>query len=144
MCTVKEVKKPGNPILERRSTVLLLLCMSRSGDPPWILKRGGLESSGRRLISLIGKTKRIAFFFFSAKKKNLFKKISIFLKKKFFFNLFLKIYFAEEKNPILLVLPIKEISLQPELSSPLRFRIQGGYPQRYGGLTDALTMDKNH
>ena len=24
---------------------------SRSGDPPWILKRGGLESSGQRLIS---------------------------------------------------------------------------------------------
>ena len=58
--------------LERRSTVLLLLLLlchaqgtpsnirkekycpattttpvSRSGDPPWILKRGGLESSGR-------------------------------------------------------------------------------------------------
>ena len=25
--------------------------VSRSGDPPWILKRGGLESSGRRQIS---------------------------------------------------------------------------------------------
>ena len=35
----------------------------RSDHPPWILKRGGLESSGQRLISSIGKTKIIAFFF---------------------------------------------------------------------------------
>ena len=33
--------------------------MSRSGYPPWILKRTGLESFGWRLISSIGKTKRI-------------------------------------------------------------------------------------
>ena len=41
------------------------------GTPPWILKRGGVESSGRRLISSFVKTKRIAFFYFfcSAKKK---------------------------------------------------------------------------
>ena len=45
--------------------------MSRSGYPPWILKRGGVESSGRRLISSIGKTKRIAFFFC---KKKIFSK----------------------------------------------------------------------
>ena len=38
-----------------RSSVTLVL-------PPWILKRGGLESSGRILISSNGKTKRIAFF----------------------------------------------------------------------------------
>ena len=31
------------------------------GTPPWILKRDGLESSGRRLISSNGKTKRITF-----------------------------------------------------------------------------------
>ena len=37
---------------------------SRSYYPPWILKRAGLESSGRRLISSIGKTMGIAFFFF--------------------------------------------------------------------------------
>ena len=30
---------------------------SRSNHSPWILKRGGLESSGWRLISLSGKTK---------------------------------------------------------------------------------------
>ena len=37
--------------------------MSRSGDPPWILKWARLESSGRRLISSIGKARRIAFLF---------------------------------------------------------------------------------
>ena len=31
--------------------------------PPWILKWGGLESSGQRLISSNGKTKRIVFIF---------------------------------------------------------------------------------
>ena len=38
-------------------------------------------------------------------------------------------FFAEKKNKknaILLVLPIEEISLRPELSSPPRFKIQGG------------------
>ena len=33
---------------------------------------------------------------------------------------------------ILLVLPIEEISLRPELSSPAHFRILGGYPERDG------------
>ena len=32
----------------------------------------------------------------------------------------------KKKNAILLVLPIEEISLQPELSSPPHFRTQGG------------------
>ena len=32
----------------------------------------------------------------------------------------------KKKNAILLVLLIEEISLQPKLSSPPRFRIQGG------------------
>ena len=35
--------------------LLLLLCMSRSGDLPLILKWPGLEKSGPRLISSIGK-----------------------------------------------------------------------------------------
>ena len=58
----ERVKK--NPILEWRSTVLLLLllCMSHLGYPPWILKRGGLESSGQKPISSFGETKKIAFF----------------------------------------------------------------------------------
>ena len=49
-----------NPILERGSAVLLLQLQLRHAQAtlPWILKRGGLESSGQRLIS-IGKTKRI-------------------------------------------------------------------------------------
>ena len=42
--------------------------LSRSWDPPWILKWGELESSGQRLISSIGKTKILAFF--SAEKIN--------------------------------------------------------------------------
>ena len=48
--------------------------LSRSGDPPCILKRGGLESSGRILISSNGKTKRIAFFFLGG--KQIFSKFS--------------------------------------------------------------------
>ena len=43
----------SNPKIDTRISV----CVSRSGDPPWILKRGGLERSGRRLISSISKTK---------------------------------------------------------------------------------------
>ena len=39
----------------------------------------------------------------------------------------------KKKNAILLVLPIEEISLRPELSSSPRFRIQGGYPGCDGG-----------
>ena len=35
--------------------------VSRSGYPPRILKQGGLESSGQRLITSTGKNKRIAF-----------------------------------------------------------------------------------
>ena len=68
----------GHPKLERRNPVLLLLCTSRSGYPPRILKRGGLESSGPILISSNGKTKSIPFFllFFSSAKQ----KYSDFLK----------------------------------------------------------------
>ena len=40
----------------------------------------------------------------------------------------------KNKNAILLVLPIEEISLRPELSSPPRFRIQGGYSERDTGV----------
>ena len=42
-------------------------------------------------------------------------------------------FFSPKKNAILLVLPIEEISLRPELYSPHCFRIQGGYPERDGG-----------
>jgi hypothetical protein len=43
------------------------------------------------------------------------------------------IFFVEEnqiKNAILLVLPGEEGAIQPELSSPARCRILGGYPER--------------
>ena len=49
--------------------------LSRSGYLPWILKWAGLESFGQRLISSIGKTKRIVFNFFFCKKKNILKVI---------------------------------------------------------------------
>ena len=52
----------------------------------------------------------------------------------------LKIFFFRrkiKKNAIPLVLLIEEISLRPELSSPPRFRIQGGYPERYGRTNEA-------
>ena len=38
----------------------------------------------------------------------------------------------KKKNAIILVLLIEEISHRPELPSPPRFRIQGGYPERDG------------
>ena len=82
--SLKKLVLDSNPKLERRSAVLLLLllllllCTSRSGDPPWILKRAGLESSGRRLISSIGKSKGIAFFFFFSANIFFFQKKVIF------------------------------------------------------------------
>ena len=44
------------------------------------------------------------------------------------------IFFAAKKTKyaILLVLPIEEISLRPELSSPAHFKIQGGSPEPDG------------
>ena len=57
----------------------------RSGYTPWILKWVGLESSGQRLISSIGKTKRIAF---CLGKKKYLKKIR-FVKEKIIFVIFL-------------------------------------------------------
>ena len=34
-----------------------------------------------------------------------------------------------KKNAILLFLPMEEIRLRPELSSPAHFRIQGAFPE---------------
>ena len=55
-----------HPKLERRisfvrSSVRPFVLRHARTTPPENLKRAGLESSGRRLISSIGKTKRIAF-----------------------------------------------------------------------------------
>ena len=66
----------GFPSFVRTSSVRLRV------PPPWILKRGGVESSGRRLISSIGKSKRIAFFFF--KEKIYFQNFEIFWNKVIF------------------------------------------------------------
>ena len=52
-----DVLDGSNPILDMRNSVLLRssrLC-NACAIPPWILKRGGLESSGRRLISPRGR-----------------------------------------------------------------------------------------
>ena len=54
-----------NPLLGHPATstpTAPAAAVSRSGYPTWILKQDGLESSGQRLISSIGKTKIIAFF----------------------------------------------------------------------------------
>ena len=37
--------------LTKKTYVCMYVCMSRSDYPPWILKRGEVESSGRRLLS---------------------------------------------------------------------------------------------
>ena len=69
-------------------------------------------------------------------------KISKNLKKSHFFKKsenFENIFFLPKKKKkyaIILVLPIEEISLRPELSTPPRFRIQGGSPERDGRRTE--------
>ena len=70
-------------------------------------------------------------------------KISKNLTSLFFYLKILKIFFSPKKkfNYILLVLQIEEISLRPELSSLPRFRIQGGYPKREGGLTEIVVSN---
>ena len=82
--------------------------------------------------------------FFSKKpkiKKNIekYEKFTFFKKSEHFEE---KKKIEEKKNATLLVLLIEEISLQPELFSPAHFRIQGGYPERYG-RTNKRTEDGN-
>ena len=53
-----------NTVLDTRTSVLYCVCVCVFVMlllPPWILKPGGLESSGQRLISLNSWNKRIAF-----------------------------------------------------------------------------------
>ena len=67
--------------------LFLPICFRNLRGPPLIPKRGGLESSGPRLISSIGKTKRGAFF--TRRKKNkikLFSNFQISCKKRDFFG----------------------------------------------------------
>ena len=58
--------------------------------PPWILKRGGLGSSGQRLISSIGKNKRILFIFFVFDNYFLLSKCLDFFKTNDFLELFFR------------------------------------------------------
>ena len=62
--------------------------------------------------------------------------ISEILFLKFFFlseNFYEEKHFVSKRKKniyVFLVLPFEQISIQPEISSPPRFRIQGGYPER--------------
>ena len=70
-----KAKSCWNPKLDKRISVCPLSFVRHAqATPPWILKRGGLESSGQRLIPLNGKTKRIAFLFDLYTEKNKKKK----------------------------------------------------------------------
>ena len=42
----------------------------------------------------------------------------------------------KKKNAIIIVFQYEEDAIGPELSSPARFRIQGGYPERDGRRTE--------
>ena len=85
-----------NPKLDMKISVCpfvrLFVHVPRLCYPHWILKRGGLESSGWRLISSIGKTNRIAFCFVVLATKVIFDIFfgffEIFLKKIDFFCFF--------------------------------------------------------
>ena len=88
------------PILDTRISVCSSV-RNAQGNPPWILKRIGFESSGYRLISLIGKTKRIAFlqhfsFFFFQFSDKTKKKMIFLLDLGFFYYIFL--YFIKKKK----------------------------------------------
>ena len=77
----------------------------------------------------------LKFFQKSEEEKN-----PLFFKTSEIFTIFL---FCQ-KNALLLVLPIEEISLRPELSSPSCFRIQGGYRERHtqkNGRTEILVSN---
>ena len=62
-------------------------------------------------------------------------KNTFFKKSENFENIF---FCWKKKIYIIVVLPIEEIRLWPELSSPPRFRIQGGWSERYGRSTEIL------
>ena len=70
-----------NQILDTRISVRLSSSVTPRLPP---MKRGGLESSGQRLISSNGKTKEIAFFFFFLRRKNIFLIFQFFEKSRFF------------------------------------------------------------
>ena len=65
-----------NYVREESNIRISVLRPSVRNTPPWILKWGGLERSGQRLISFNCKTKIITFFFFSLARKKYNKKIN--------------------------------------------------------------------
>ena len=50
------------PLLDTSISLRPSSVCNAHGSPPWILKRGGLESSGRIVISFTGKIRRMVFF----------------------------------------------------------------------------------
>ena len=67
-CEPPKLEEEKNPVL-----LLLLLCHAKAA-PPYNLKRGGVESSGQRLISSISKTKKVTILIlFLEKEKNVLK-----------------------------------------------------------------------
>ena len=80
------------------------------------------------ILGICNSTRALRFGLILRRKisKNLEKslKVTCFSKTKLFLN-------GKKKKKIILVLPIEEISLQPELSSPPRFRIEGRSPERF-------------
>ena len=101
--------------------------------PPWIQKRAGLESSGWRLISSIGKTEIIAFCFGKKKYFQIFR-------LQFFFKDFFRFWLFRKKIYIFDL--FDKISLWPDLSlqSSLFQNPGGGVPWAWqrmdGGRTD--------
>ena len=76
--------KPGNLVVQEQNGRHMKKCRFSLNQPlgpypPWILKRTGLEISGQRLISSIGKSKGMFFFLkkFQIKKRDLLRFFSL-------------------------------------------------------------------
>ena len=66
--SVQSIKR-NTRIFVLRSFVIPFLFSASLRGTPWIMKRGGLEGSGKTFISLNGKTKGINFLLFVKKNK---------------------------------------------------------------------------
>ena len=78
------------------------------------------QNNSQKFVDLLKMFYFLHVIHFKYCNKGLFLNIYIFFFCKYF-------SFAEPKNAFLLVLPIEDISHWPELFSPPRFRIYGGY-----------------
>ena len=78
------------------------------------------------------------FLFYTFLFKKIIKKLKF--SKSNMFSINLKrvkiLFFAKKISAVILFLPFWEISLQPELSKPPSFRIQGGLSEREGAQTE--------